>query len=680
MVQKTQNSDTPGVPASGLLFESALQHLQADRLSDALELFQQVLEVDPKHADSLFHLGTIALKIGHTNDAIDLIRQTIALVEDHVEAHRTLADALATTGQLVEAEKHYERVLALKPDAMTFANLATVYMVGGNPGLALRAAVRGLKISELPKLKSLFVRCLQHARSISLDGDLRTYLVRALSEPWQRPGDLAHVSVAILKHDPRIGEAMTRAVARWPERASLEELYGQAGLAAASSNQLLRALLENTQFANIPLERLLTLTRSALLEAAMTGSESMQADHDPLGLFCALAQQCFLNEYAFACSADECQNVDTLGGRITKMAGTGETITPLAVAAFAAYRPLHTLACSDALLGMTWPAPLQDLLRQQIQEPAAQHALRGAIPQFTPIDDTISALVRDMYEENPYPRWVKTASDPVLRTIDRQIQSQHPGAPYQALEKDEVEVLIAGCGTGQQVAELASSNPDARITAVDLSLSSLSYAKHRTDSLGLNNITYGQADILELSSLGRSFDLILCTGVLHHMGDPLRGWRVLLSLLKPKGLMKIALYSETARADIVAAREFIAQGNYGSAAEDIRRLRQDLLSLEDSNPAKRVTGSGDFFGTSTCRDLLFHVQEQRFTIPQIKAFIDQNALQFLGFLIPPQHRRSYVALFPDDPAGINLDNWHEFERQNPAFFLGMYQFHVQKGP
>ena len=218
----------------------------------------------------------------------------------------------------------------------------------------------------------------------------------------------------------------------------------------------------------------------------------------------------------------------------------------------------------------------------------------------------------------------------------------------------------------------------ARVLAVDLSLSSLCYAKYRTDALGLNNVEYGQADILKLASLGRHFDVIACTGVLHHLADPLEGWRVLLSTLRPHGIMHIALYSELARADVVAARDFIATRGYKANIDDIRRYRQDILALDEASPARAIAWRGDFYASSDCRDLLFHVQEHRFTLPQIKDFLADNGLEFIGFEHDADVLIRYRVQFPDDPACTNLDHWHAYEQQNPHTFARMYQFIVQK--
>ena len=214
--------------------------------------------------------------------------------------------------------------------------------------------------------------------------------------------------------------------------------------------------------------------------------------------------------------------------------------------------------------------------------------------------------------------------------------------------------------------------------AVDLSLTSLCYAKRKTRELGLNNVEYAQADILQLASIGRTFDLIEASGVLHHLADPFAGWRLLLSLLQPGGFMRLGLYSKLARQDLVDARRFIADRGYRPSAEDIRRCRQELTSFGDDTPLKRATEWSDFFSTSTCRDLLFHVQEHQFTLPEIGTFLSQNRLEFLGFNLPGYVLQNFRRRFPGGKTMTDLNPWHNFEIDNPGIFAGMYQFWLQK--
>jgi hypothetical protein len=169
--------------------------------------------------------------------------------------------------------------------------------------------------------------------------------------------------------------------------------------------------------------------------------------------------------------------------------------------------------------------------------------------------------------------------------------------------------------------------------------------------------------------------MIDTSGVLHHMADPLAAWDTLLTLLRPRGFMRVALYSQTGRREISAARAFIAERGYRSTTEDIRRCRQDLLD----SPLKGVATAGDFFSTSECRDLLFHVQEQQLTIPQIKSFTAEHGLTFIGFEFEPPAQRHYRAVFSQAGwSSTDLDRWHDFETKNPGCFAAMYQFWVQK--
>ena len=189
-------------------------------------------------------------------------------------------------------------------------------------------------------------------------------------------------------------------------------------------------------------------------------------------------------------------------------------------------------------------------------------------------------------------------------------------------------------------------------------------------------IDYAQADILELS-LDRRFDMIESSGVLHHLADPMRGWAKLTQLLKPGGFMRIGLYSETGRKNIVALREMLASRGYGATAEDIRRCRQEIISANDPQ-FLTIVHSPDFCSISACRDLLFHVQEHRLTLPQIATFLADHGLTLLGFELDGRTLRRYRAAFPDDASLTDLASWDRFEAANPDTFGGMYQFWLQK--
>jgi SAM-dependent methyltransferase len=199
----------------------------------------------------------------------------------------------------------------------------------------------------------------------------------------------------------------------------------------------------------------------------------------------------------------------------------------------------------------------------------------------------------------------------------------------------------------------------------------------KTRALGLENIAYAQADIMRLAGIERRFDLIESVGVLHHLADPYAGWRVLAALLRPGGFMRIGLYSETARQGVVAARALAARAGHGATPDEIRRFRRDLMQRGDE-PARDILRFNDFFSMSECRDLVFHTQEHRMTLPAINEFLAAEELQLIGVEIDRATARRYAARFPADTAMTALDCWHAFEQDNPRTFETMYRLWLQK--
>jgi SAM-dependent methyltransferase len=315
------------------------------------------------------------------------------------------------------------------------------------------------------------------------------------------------------------------------------------------------------------------------------------------------------------------------------------------------------------------------VLTQQVREPLRERQLRAGIARLTGMEDAVSRLVQDQYEENPYPRWVRPAPESP-DTIRNFLGGKFPFAPVErAAGFAPRDILIAGCGTGQRSIALARKFGADRMLAVDLSLASLGYARRKSQELGLA-IAYAQADILELGTIGRQFDLIESLGVLHHLADPWAGWDGLLALLRPGGFMLVGLYSARARRPVVEARARMAKR--GSSAEDIRTFRQELIEGDDPRADASILESEDFFSLSGCRDLLFHVQEQHMRLPEIAGFLQSRGLRLLGFELDDAVLAAYRQRFPQDRAATDLACWEAFETDHSGLFGGMYILWVQK--
>ena len=140
--------------------------------------------------------------------------------------------------------------------------------------------------------------------------------------------------------------------------------------------------------------------------------------------------------------------------------------------------------------------------------------------------------------------------------------------------------------------------------------------------------------------------------------------------------MKIGLYSELARQNIVKIRQEISETGIGSSDAAIKSFRARVMA-SDQKHHKRILNSPDFYSLSTLKDLLFHVQEHRFTIPQIQDCLTELGLKFCGFesaKIVSHFKLIYAGA--SDP--YNLDRWQSYEEANPGAFGGMYQFWCQK--
>ena len=141
--------------------------------------------------------------------------------------------------------------------------------------------------------------------------------------------------------------------------------------------------------------------------------------------------------------------------------------------------------------------------------------------------------------------------------------------------------------------------------------------------------------------------------------------------------MQIGLYSALARRHITKVKDEIASSKIGCTENEIRRYRRFLAESRESSHMK-ITTHLDFFSTSELRDLLFHVQEHSFTIPQIKKLLQELGLEFCGFR-GKQTISDFLRLGGNRKNLHDLSSWHDFEMDHPDTFIGMYQFWCQKG-
>jgi len=704
-------------------------------LEEALQAYREAARLAGDDAERWFNMGVVLNRLGRHREAEPAYRKAIDLAPGDGGFHYDLANLLKAEGRLEEAAGHYEQAIEREPDlANARNNLGNTLQALGRLDDAVRAyggaivvrpnhATTHVNLANVQREQSeLDAAAASYTKALSLDptlDDARLILGEVQRTLGRFDAALATFE-ALLRRNPentaaKVGLAsvlrFVPVAAYRPELCACikscfdaPEVQAQ-DLAAATAAQLrdkygldddamdmgslvnrvgddplLRELLTRTINVDPKLERFLSLARAHL----MPGGEEGLASPPALRLATAIAAQCFINEFVFSISIEESQAATRLRARVEQ--DLAELSTPddalrFRCALLAMAEPLLDIE-GGAGLGQwgsdTWGEALWPLIERSVCEPLEERALAADVGSIGEIGDDTSLAVREQYEQHPYPRWLELPRRTPVSYRDYLSNRFRHFTPPEFLSYP-VQVLAAGCGTGQEAVAIAAARSEARVLGLDLSGRSLAYARRMAAKLGVENVAFVQGDILNAEGLQQRFHVVESTGVLHHMADPIAGWRALGACLEPRGLMKIGLYSERARGDVVLAREQIRAASLAPVDADIRAFRAQALSAPADAPLAGLADSEDLYTMSACRDLLFHTQEHRFTIPAIAAALAELELEFIGFDPPiPGVLHDYGKFNPADAHMTDLSGWERFEDSRPELFAALYVFWCQK--
>ena len=614
-------------------FQSIINLYSQGQLQRALSESNKMLERFPNSVALYNIAGAANAGLMQFESAINSYTQALKIKPDYAEAYNNMGAALQSKGDLESAINSYTQALKIKPD------YAEVYY---NMGIVLQGVVFDKPNSGL-----------QEVINIILD-----------QKNIVRPVDISKAAISLLKIESDMQESFKIHLAG-EVKESLERLISN-----LSRAPLLFKLMSICPLPDLELEAIFMDMRAILLLSI----NEIKSSPKVLRFQSALALQCFTNEYIYSQSDKESSALVVLEAEVSEALSKGDQPKSQSILCLASYKALNQYKWSNLLNSH---ANIEEVFTRQIFEPNQENLLKSDIPALHNITNTVSSKVKKQYEENPYPRWVNVG----LRLKPAPFFKATKGLELRLFDKtiNDVQapnILIAGCGTGQHSISTASRFENAKVLAVDLSMSSLAYAKRKTEELGIQNIDYMQADILELGKLNRKFNIIESSGVLHHMDEPIAGWRVLTDCLEPGGLMKIGLYSGLARQNILRMRKEINQSAIGSSDAAMKSFRSSVTN-SSKEQYKKIQSSNDFYSMSELRDLLFHVQEHLFTIPQLKDCLSELGLRFCGFEANRIVRDFKLVNFGEDDL-YNLDKWNIYEEANPHCFIGMYQFWCQK--
>lgn len=607
--------------------------------------------LDGRHADAEAALAACIDR----NPPIFLTHYCLLLMElsEEERAIATLNAQLAA-GREPAVREALEALVAATPESESLREFQAELLVRlGRHEEALQAALK-MPDRRLTRLAYAFA---EMTESTSVPADAEASLCRILESPEFFAPRLSRITAAL----------MADRLARWKR--------DEASLEAISEDALCHALLRHTEFYRADVELGLTALRRRIL---LDHADSIDRPSACLPLILSLAMQCWRNEYVYYVQSDEAAIVDRLAGAIGTSTGRSALMPLMLVILYRS--PLSLPGLNPQLrasLARYSPAAAGWLARL-IDHEARERELADQFAQQSALHDKTSREVADMYESNPYPRWTGSVpySNPERKTPP-ELAGLGVSPGWRPLEAPEIRsMLIAGCGSGQHPLMMAGNFPSVEITAIDISCRSLAYAQIMADRLATPNVVFERRDILSLPDWGRQFDMIEAIGVIHHMRDPEAGLQALLACLRSKGLLTLGVYSRRARAGVIAFRE--SQSPAAAAdPNEVRRLRHEILMAPDQPGHAELVRVKDFYSMTGCRDLLFHVQESQFTLPQLGDLLERNRLRFIRFdekYLPG----SSASLLRPGANPFRLDSWIEAEQRMPTLFGGMYVLYAQR--
>ena len=231
--------------------------------------------------------------------------------------------------------------------------------------------------------------------------------------------------------------------------------------------------------------------------------------------------------------------------------------------------------------------------------------------------------------------------------------------------KPDLDILVAGCGTNQ-AAVFALNNPKASVVAIDVSRPSLENHRRLRDRHGLKNLDLRLLPIEEVHTLGGEFDLIVSSGVLHHLADPVRGLRSLAGCLKPHGVAALMLYARYGRIGVEMLQSVFRDLGLGQDESSVGLVRDALEGLPADHPvASYLQIAPDLRYDAGLVDTFLHGRDRSYTVEECLGLVDSAGLAFQDlFFKAPYHPPPWAAgpFFSEVAAQVPTRQWSIMER------------------
>jgi SAM-dependent methyltransferase len=233
----------------------------------------------------------------------------------------------------------------------------------------------------------------------------------------------------------------------------------------------------------------------------------------------------------------------------------------------------------------------------------------AGIPCLTRGLDARTAAVRDFYEAAPFPGYPPRDTYATLRA--RAERSAFARALDRAIPADAT-VLDLGCGTGQMTLFLATG--ERRVVGADLTRASLLLAAGAARRFELRRAWFVETDLGAPGLRDEGFDVVHCSGVLHHTPDPRAAFSRMVRLVRPGGTIVVGLYNAYARLPHRVRRALARWTGFRWVPRD------EVLRDRDAEPARRE---------AWFRDQYRHPLEHRHTLSEVRRWFAAAGVEYL---------------------------------------------------
>jgi len=194
--------------------------------------------------------------------------------------------------------------------------------------------------------------------------------------------------------------------------------------------------------------------------------------------------------------------------------------------------------------------------------------------------------------------------------------------------KPGTDILVVGCGTNQ-AAVFAYTNPEAKVVAIDVSQPSLDHHAYLKDRYAMKNLELHRLPIEEVHSLNRGFDLIVSTGVLHHMAEPKTGMKALAACLRPDGVAAIMLYAKHGRIGVEMLQGVFRELGLRQNDLSVLMVKDALATLSQDHPVRSyISVAPDLEFDGGLVDTFLHGRERSYTVDDCLDLVTSSGLVF----------------------------------------------------